>query len=327
MYTYALRRYSFYMISSMSKTTTKWLMGICAVSIVLTYSCKTHYKVVEHPFTVVRTHATIENGKNLVYSSCAGCHYNRSDKKFIGNRLHELPRALGKLYSANLTNSEVYGITKHYTDAQLAYLIKTGIKKDGKFVPYMVRPNMADADVNDIIAYLRSNDAAVAAGDTSVGKTHLNLLGKMAINSKKPQPYKENIARPTESIANGRYLVDNIGCFHCHSKGITSLNYLYPEKSKGYMQGGAKFKTPQGRKIYASNLTPCESSGMGNYTPAGFRKAVKEGITPDGRKLSPPMDKYRELSDKDVDDIYAYLKTLPKTYHVVKGHKRMEIKP
>ena len=303
------------------------MICICAMSLIVTYSCKTRYKVVEHPFTLIRTSSAVEHGKNLVYSSCAGCHYNRSDKKFVGNRLHELPGALGKLYSANLTNSETYGITKHYTDAQLAYLIKTGVKKDGHFVPFMVRPNMADADVNDIIAYLRSDDAAVAAGDTSVGRTHLNFLGKMAINHQKPQPYIENISRPTESIANGRYLVDVIGCFHCHSKGLTSLNYLHPEQSKGYMQGGMKFKTPQGGKIYASNLTPCESTGMGNYTAAGFRKAVKEGTTPDGRKLSPPMDKYRELSDKQVDDIYAYLKTLPKTYHVVKGHKRMEIKP
>ncbi|MCW3123540.1 MAG: hypothetical protein JWQ38_3032 [Flavipsychrobacter sp.] len=311
----------------MSKNATKWIICIGAMSLVVVYSCKTHYKVVEHPFALNNTPASIEHGKSLVYSSCAGCHYNRSDNKFIGNRLHELPRILGKLYSANLTNSEAYGITKHYTDAQLAYLIKTGVKKDGHFVPFMLRPNMADADVNDIIAYLRSDDAAVAAGDTSVGRTHLNFIGKMAINSKKPQPYIENISRPAGSVANGRYLVDVIGCFHCHSKGMISLNYLHPEQSKGYMQGGMKFKTPQGKKIHASNLTPCESSGIGNYTASGFRKAVKEGITPDGRKLSPPMDKYKELSDKQTDDIYAYLKTLPKTYHIVKGHKRMEIKP
>ena len=120
--------------------------------------------------------------------------------------MHDIPRILGKVYSANLTHSEMYGVTKHYKDAQLAYLIKSGIKNNGRFVPYMLRPNMADDDVNDIIAYLRSDDAAVAAGDTSVGKTHLNFFGRLAIHTKKPLPYIPDIKRPTDAIANGRYL-------------------------------------------------------------------------------------------------------------------------
>jgi hypothetical protein len=305
----------------MRKTNTKWIISLSLVSLMLIYSCKTHYKLAGEPYALIKAPSSLENGKNLVYSSCGGCHYNRTANKFIGNRFHDLPKALGKLYAANLTNSEMYGVTKRYTDAQLAYLIKTGIKHDGRFVPYMVRPNMADDDVNDIIVYLRSGDAAVAAGDTSVGKTHLNFFGRMAVNSKKPQPYIADIKRPTESVANGRYLVDIIGCYHCHSKGPTSLNYLYPEKSKSYMQGGMKFKMADGKEIYASNLTPCKTTGIGNYSQADFRNAVKEGVTPDGRKLSPPMDKYKELSDTQVDDIYAYLLTLPNEYHLVKGHK------
>lgn len=304
----------------MRKTNTKWLISISLASLVLIYSCKTHYPLASRPYALVQTPSSVENGKHLVYSSCAGCHYNHSDNKFIGNRLHDLPRALGKLYAANLTNSEMYGITKHYTNTQIAYLLKTGINKDGRYIPYMLRPNMADDDVNDIIAYLRSDDAAVAAGDTSVGKTHLNFFGRMAINSHKPLPYIADIKRPTDAITNGRYLVDIMGCYHCHSKGITSLNYLHPEQSKHYMMGGMMFKTPDGKKIYASNLTPCKTTGIGNYTQADFRKALKEGVTPDGRKLSPPMDKYKDLSDTQTDDIYAYLQTLPRAHHLVKGH-------
>jgi len=301
---------------------------ICAglASLLLIYSCKTHYEVAKENYSAVRTPSSFEHGKDLVYNSCSGCHYNHAANKLIGNRLHDLPRVLGKLYSANLTNSEMYGVTRHYTDAQLKYLLKTGINKGGHYIPYMLRPNMADDDINDIIIYLRSDDAAVAAGDTSVDHTHLNFLGRMAINSKKPQPYIPNISRPTESIANGRYLVDINGCFHCHSKGLTSLNYRYPEKSKRYMQGGMKFKTPQGQKIYASNLTPCQSTGIGNYTKDDFRKAVKDGKTPDGRELRPPMDKYHHLTDKETDDIYAYLQTLPREHHLIKGHKENEIK-
>jgi len=304
----------------MHRNKVKWIITTVLLAHVMAYSCKTHYKLASQPYTAKESPSSFENGKNLLASSCGGCHYNPAVNKYIGNQLHDLPRLFGKLYSANLTESEMYGVTLRYTDQQLAYLIKTGIKKDGRFIPYMLRPNIADADLNDIIVYLRSTDAAVAAADTSVGKTHLNLLGKTAIHMRKPEPYVPNISKPTESITDGRYLVDIIGCFHCHSKGLTSLNYLHPEESKHYMMGGMMFKTPDGKKVYGSNLTPCKTTGIGYYSQEDFRKAVKEGIAPGGRKLSPPMDKYDHLADKQLDDIFAYLLTLPKAHHLVKGH-------
>ena len=47
-------------------------------------------------------------------------------------------------------------------------LLKTGIARDGSFKGYMLRPNMVDEDIDDIIDYLHSNDPAVAAADTTV---------------------------------------------------------------------------------------------------------------------------------------------------------------
>ena len=310
----------------MRKIFTKQTICICLASVVLVYSCKINYPQTSMSYTLVQTPSNIENGKRLVFGSCAGCHLNHTTKKLTGNQMHDLPRILGVLYTANLTNSKMYGMTTHYTDAQLAYLIKTGINTHGHLIPYMLRPNMADADVNDIIAYLRSGDAAVAASDTSVGKSHLNFFGRMVIHTRKPMPYIPDIQRPTETIATGKYLVDIMGCFHCHSKGLSSLNDLHPEQSKNYMMGGMMFKTPAGQKIYASNLTPCATTGIGNYSPTDFRKAVKEGVTPDGRKLSPPMDKYEDLTDEQTDAIYAYLRTLPPAHHLVKGHVETKAK-
>ncbi len=297
---------------------TTWACLLCAV---LLYACKTHYPVAKENYTLIKTPNSFDRGKNLVYNTCGGCHYNRGVGKFVGNKFDGIPKVMGKVYTANLTNSKEYGIMRLYTDAQLAYLLKTGITRDGHFIPYMVRPTMADDDINDIIVYLRSDDAAVAAGDTSVGKTHLNAIGRAAIHSKKPEPYITPISRPEadNAVANGRYLVDIIGCYHCHSKSITSLNYLHAEQSKGYMQGGEKFKGPDGKKIYASNLTPCKTTGIGYYTREDFRKAVREGQAPN-RKLHPPMEQFHHLTDKQTDDIYAYLQTLPRAHHKIKGH-------
>jgi mono/diheme cytochrome c family protein len=71
--------------------------------------------------------------------------------------------------------------------------------------------------------------------------------------------------------------------------------------------------------VYASNITPDKQTGIGNYTQTDFRKAVKAGEAP-GRKLHPPMPKFSTLSDREVDDIYAYIQTIFPADHKIKGH-------
>lgn len=281
-------------------------------------ACRSTHPTTTDHFTVNKSTANLEHGKALLFSSCGGCHYDPQRKSFVGKPMHDLPRILGKSFSANLTVSTTNGRPPQYTDAELAYLLRTGITRDGRFVSYMLRPNMADEDLNDLIAYLRSGDEPVAAANVTIGKTHLNLLGRIAIGFvAKPQPYRTNIHRPQEMVAEGRYLVDNIGCFHCHSKKITGLNYLYPERSKGYLTGGIKFKMPGG-KVRGANITMDRKTGIGFYTKEDFRNAVKHRQAPGNRDLRPPMEAF-DLTNEEVDAIYAYLQTLPPVHHKVKG--------
>jgi len=293
------------------------------IALITIVSCRFYFDTTKDTSFHAHTTATsLENGKNLTYTVCGGCHYNTEAKKFIGNYLNDLPPIAGKLYSANLTQSASNGIPPKYSDAELFYLLKTGISRSGKFMPYMMRPMMADNDINDIITYLRSNDEAVAADDTTVGKTHINFIGKAGIRfMDKPQPYNKEIARPDENntIAYGGYLVAIVGCYHCHSKKMSGLDYLNPEQSKGYMQGGMKLKDPQGIKIYSPNLTPDKETGIGNFTQADFTKAIREGVTPGGRKLKPPMPKFTHLTDKQVTAIYTYLKQLAPVHNKIKS--------
>jgi hypothetical protein len=327
-------------------------------------SCKFYFKTTEDKFASTKSNDSFERGKNLAYNICAGCHYDHKVNKFIGRPLHDLPRIAGRLVSANLTNSTTNGIPPKYTDADLFYLFKTGIGRSGRFLPYMMRPMMADEDINDIIVYLRSNDPAVAAADTTVGKTYINLVGKFGIRlgahpqpynkgvqrpnendpavaaadttvgktyinlvgkfgirlGSRPQPYNKGVQRPDENnpVTYGRYLVAIIGCYHCHSSKVMVLNYADPEKSKGYMAGGIKMKTPEGKRIFSPNLTPDKETGIGNFTKEDFRNAVREGITPSGRKLSPPMGQWKSLTDKQVDAIYSYLQSLQPKNHKIR---------
>jgi mono/diheme cytochrome c family protein len=287
----------------------------------LTAGCRFYFKTTKDQLTVKKSTGSFDRGKNLAFNICAGCHYDHTLNKFTGRSLDDLPRIAGHLYSANLTNSSTDGIPPRYTDTELFYLLKTGIAKNGRFMPYMMRPMMADEDVNDIIVYLRSGDEPVTAADTTIGKTYLNLLGKAGIRlGARPQPYTKNVQRPPEDdpIVYGRYLVAVIGCYHCHSEKVMALNYTEPEKTKGYLSGGIKLKDPEGKRLFGPNLTPDKETGIGNFTKEDFRNAVREGITPSGRKLSPPMGKFKSLTDIQVDAIYTYLQSLPAKHHEIK---------
>jgi mono/diheme cytochrome c family protein len=297
----------------------KWIAAICLVTVAIIIGCKTKFDTTKDSYNATPSTQALDHGRDLVYTICAGCHYDRTVNKFIGTEIHDVPGIAGKVYSANLTRSKSHGVTSRYTDAELKYLFKTGIAKDGRFLAYMLRPNMSDEDINAIIIYLRSDDPAVAAADTTVGLTHFTFIGKVYMNMHAdPIPYKTGIKRPSEDnpVALGGYLVDIVGCFHCHSKSLTAINSEQPEQTKGYLAGGTKFKGENGQTIYASNITIDKNTGIGDWSKEQFRKAIKDGKAPN-KELKPPMPKFQKLSDTEVDAIYAYLQTVPAKDHKI----------
>src|SRR2546423_4560418 len=172
-------------------------LGFILVVLILIYSCRFYFKTTTDHFETKKEISSQERGKNFAFAICTGCHYDFKINKFIGKSLNDLPKIAGHLYSANLTQSKTNGIPPQYTDAELFYLLKTGISKNGYFMPYMMRPMMADEDINDIIVYLRSDDPAVTPADTTVGKTHINFIGKIGLRTlADPQPYNKNVPRP-----------------------------------------------------------------------------------------------------------------------------------
>ncbi|WP_107045702.1 cytochrome c [Sphingomonas sp. STIS6.2] len=76
--------------------------------------------------------------------------------------------------------------------------------------------------------------------------------------------------------------------------------------------GGYPIKTPFGT-IYGSNITPDAVTGIGSWSPAAFRRAMREGVGRDGSHLYPafPYTHYAGVADGDVDALYAFLMTRP----------------
>ncbi len=76
--------------------------------------------------------------------------------------------------------------------------------------------------------------------------------------------------------------------------------------------GGVALATPFG-KIYSTNITPDAETGIGLWSEAAFRRALREGVDRGGQHLYPafPYDRFTLTSDEDVHALYAYLMTRP----------------
>lgn len=74
--------------------------------------------------------------------------------------------------------------------------------------------------------------------------------------------------------------------------------------------GGRALPTPFGT-LYSDNLTPDAATGIGHWSAAAFRRALKDGVARDGSHLYPalPYEHFTHTTDRDLDAIYAYLMT------------------
>jgi hypothetical protein len=109
---------------------------ISAITGAVIISCKTQFATTKDTYTATVSDARFERGKVLTYSICGGCHYDRVTNKFIGAPIHDIPGIAGKVVSANLTHSKT-GVTDHYTDAEIRYLLKTGVARNGRLISQM----------------------------------------------------------------------------------------------------------------------------------------------------------------------------------------------
>lgn len=113
----------------------------------------------------------------------------------------------------------------------------------------------------------------------------------------------EALTLPTDasSLAEGQRLATMRGCSDCHAPDF----------------GGKVFiDDPMLGSISTANLTGGEGSATVNYTVADWERAIRHGIRPDGRGLLiMPSYEYAGLSDEQVAQMIAYLRTVPPVNH------------
>jgi len=282
-----------------------------------------HYTPGKVQLTVDVTPERVARGRRTADMLCIACHMDADTGKLSGHRMPDLPPQFGVAYSANITQDRETGIGA-WTDGEIAYLLRTGIKRDGSYAPpWMVKlPNLADEDLKDVIAFLRSDDPLLAPVRHATRPSEPSFLTKFLCRiAFKPLPWPQQpIARPEPSdpVAVGRYLVNSHAlCFGCHSADFATVDDLHPERSAGYLGGGNAMPDLSGRKVLTANLTFDEATGLGTWSEADFVRAVRYGVRPDRSVLVYPMVPYPELTEGDARAIYAYLRTAPHIQNAV----------
>jgi mono/diheme cytochrome c family protein len=107
-------------------------------------------------------------------------------------------------------------------------------------------------------------------------------------------------AYAADKVEAGRYQAILGDCVSCHTA----------ENGKPFA-GGRVLATPFG-KLATSNITSDKDTGIGAWSEEDFRRAMKEGVSPGGKRLYPamPYPAYSRMTDADVSALWAYMKTI-----------------
>ncbi|MCR5865735.1 molybdopterin cofactor-binding domain-containing protein [Aquincola sp. J276] len=109
----------------------------------------------------------------------------------------------------------------------------------------------------------------------------------------------------SQTIERGRLLAAAGDCVVCHTAPGGAPN-----------AGGRAMHTPFGT-VYSTNLTPDAATGIGQWSFSAFQRAMREGISRDGRHLYPafPYTSFTRMTDDDLTALYAYLMAQPAVAH------------
>jgi mono/diheme cytochrome c family protein len=255
-----------------------------------------------------RAETPLERGTYLMRGivACGNCHTPKGPQGDLpGMELAGGVTFLEDVFTAvspNITPDPETGIGK-WSDAQIIAAIREGKRPDGTIIgppmPIALYREMADEDVNAIVAYLRSV------------KPIANKTAKSQYKIPLPPSYGPPVATVApvaraDKVAYGKYLAGPAGhCLECHSTPGANGAPDVVNRTGG---GGMHFNGPWGVS-YAPNITP---TGTGKYSDDDIKDAIAKGVRPDGSRLMPPMayGYYRNIAPADLDAIVAYLRTL-----------------
>src|SRR5262249_32822195 len=107
-------------------------------------------------------------------------------------------------------------------------------------------------------------------------------------------------------VERGGYLVNAVmACDGCHTPRGAGGVFVMEKRFSG---GSQTWDTPK-YTVKGSNITPDGDTGIGGWTEADLKRALTDGVRPNGVPLAPqmPFAFYRILTAHDLDAIVAYV--------------------
>lgn len=243
-----------------------------------------HETIAEHFAPLPTDAAELAEGKLLArIVGCTHCH----GETLSGAVPLDIPH-VARFVAPNVTK-----IAPTYSDAELATLIRRGIRRDGTgvvFMPSEMLVHLSDTDLARIIAYMRT----VPPTDGITEKTEVRPIGRaiLAFGQFKPGPEAAAEFRSADiqlgsgdAIGRGRYLVMN-ACSECHGQNLA------------------------GREdAHSPPLTIAKS-----YSFEAFSRLMHDGTALGGRRtelMSPTaVARFAAFTPDEVTSIHAFLQTL-----------------
>jgi mono/diheme cytochrome c family protein len=251
------------------------------------------YAVTTPPLDIKSDPDLVERGRYLTTHVivCADCHGQN-----LGGGSMSDDMMFGRLSAPNLTTGRG-GIASRYDDQDFARVFLHGVRKDGHSVVFMPSHEikLTARDAAAIIAYIRS----LPPVDATVPEIRIGpIASALAATGQIPLLPAELIdhdhvafaAEPTatDAVSKGLHVVQTAGCIGCHTPTF---------------EGGAG--PPPG----GGNITPV---GIGTWTEKDFVTALRTHKRPDGTKIADGMPLgLGGMSDEDLSNVFAFLKTLP----------------
>ena len=213
--------------------------------------------------------------------------------------------AIGRWAGANITPDPETGIGG-WSAAEIAIAIREGKRPNGSTVgppmPFAHYRKISDADAAAMAVYLKSVPPVRNAVERSSYRNPVPANWGPPVSGVVPPP-------PDNAVARGAYLSEVGHCMDCHT----------PNRAGGggrdWSRIGAGGRPVVGLAgpVVAANITPQADRGIGLWTDEQIIRAITQGVSVDGRRLSPPMpfDHYAQMTQRDLADLVAYLRSLP----------------
>lgn len=256
------------------------------------------YSVAESALAVPNDSASVARGRHLAVAltKCADCH----GAGLAGKIFLDAPPFV--IVAPNLTRGRG-GIGATFSDSDYARAIRDGVAPDGHGLLAMPAADFAylsDADLADIIAYVKSEPAV----DHPLPATVIRPLGRILLGAgllptsdaasiDHTMTHSAAVA-PTDTVGYGHYVAQVGGCLSCHGAGLS---------------GGAIPGLPPSFPK-AQNITP---AGIGKWTDAEIVGALRVGKRPDGSTIDTfmPWPDTALMSDTEMMALVKYLRSVP----------------